>query len=559
MDIGEQPTKKTGSARKVSTRFWAAVGATLFVLLAGSLAASAELEHRLVSPAGSAFAQVQSDGELAFDRQCVGCHGVDGQGGIAPDLRLWDGSLEETTTVIAQGVSGMPAFSATLTAEQIESLASYLDELVGASVYVRECAGCHGAAGEGGTGPSLKVSTLGEAERREVIAGGAGSMPGFGSDLTEEEIEALVWRMQGYSSVGSTLYATQCAPCHGALGEGFTGPPLVDLSTNPTEAEVIVTSGFGGMPAFGTSLEPGDIEAIVRFALSLESSTTTTAAATTTTTEPVSGIDLYAGFCASCHGVDAEGGIAPSVVGLDISDEELHDLIASGQGSMPGFAELLDDAQADALVGFILDLATPSGVEATEAGADLYAQQCAACHGADGRGGLGPSLRTILLTGRELRAAIREGNATMPAFGHTLDDAAIDLAAEFVEWLKQADVVGVPLRGGSVIYRQDCSACHGERGEGGIGPELSDTDLSVNEIVAQVYGGHAEGMPAFAGALDGRQVRDVAHFIKTFVSGDVEDGGIGFGWWMLIGAGVVAFAAVGWLVMGRVRRRTETS
>ena len=188
MDIGEQPTKRTGSERKVSTRVWAAVGATLFVLLVGSLAASAELEHSLVSPAGSTLAQVQSEGGLAFDRQCAGCHGVDGQGGVAPDLRLWDGSLEETTAVITQGASGMPAFSATLTAEQIESIASHLDELVGASVYVRECAGCHGAAGEGGTGPSLKVSTLGEAERREVIAGGAGSMPGFGSDLTEEEI-----------------------------------------------------------------------------------------------------------------------------------------------------------------------------------------------------------------------------------------------------------------------------------------------------------------------------------------------------------------------------------
>lgn len=556
MDTADHPTNPQWAGGRGLRSVLGLVAVVLLMLLVGSLSAGAELQQR--PHAEAMVGQVQSDGVLAFDRQCAGCHGVDGQGGIAPDLRLWTGSIEETESVIAEGAPGMPAFAPTLTGTQIEALAAHLDRLVGVSVYARECAGCHGAGGDGGIGPSLKVTALGDVERRAVITDGAGSMPGFESELSDAEIEALVWRTGGYASVGATLFATQCAPCHGAAGEGITGPPLLGLSASSAEVGAIVTSGFGGMPAFGSSLNPGDIEAIVQFALSLEAAPTTTVPATTTTTQALSAIDIYSSFCASCHGVDAEGGIGPTLVGLTITDDELRDTITSGQGSMPPFSGALDDAQVDLLIGFVQSLATPSGAVATEAGADLYATQCAACHGVDGRGGLGPSLRTTLLTGAELRAAISNGNATMPAFGQTLGPAEIDLAVGFVEWLKQVDVPVVPLRGGSVIYRQDCSACHGEQGEGGIGPSLQATPLTVNDIISQVYGGHSEGMPAFAGALDGQQVRDVAHFIKTFELTRPADGGWGIWWWAVIGTGLLGAGALAWFLF-RIRRRNAAA
>ena len=532
----------------------AAAAAFAIIVLALSLSAAAAGGFS-VSGSDRDFAlQVQSEGRVAFERQCAGCHGANGQGAIGPDLRRWTGSVEETATVIARGAATMPAFSATLTTEQIEALARYLDELVGTSVYARACAACHGANGEGGIGPSLKVSELADADRRSVIENGAGQMRGFADDLTETDIDALVWRTAGYRSVGPAIYATQCAPCHGVGGQGLTGPSLIGSSVSPQEAVTIVGSGFGGMPAFGAKLDPGDVEAIVAFALGLDSIPATTAP-TTTTTQFVSAIDIYAGSCASCHGVDAEGAIGPPLVGLSISGEELAETVVEGKGSMPDFSGVLGSEEVAALVEFLQTLAEPSSTEATEAGAGVYAEQCAACHGADGRGALGPSLRTTLLSGDELRGAIARGNATMPAFARTLSSSDLELAAEFIEWLKQAGGSVVPLRGGSVIYRQDCSACHGDRGEGGLGPELRNTALRVNEIIARVYGGHAAGMPAFAGALDGRQVRDVADFIKTFERSAETDSGFGtVQVALLVAAGIVALAAAS-LTIVRVRRR----
>jgi mono/diheme cytochrome c family protein len=524
------------------------------IVLAVSLSAAAEGSFSVSGGDRALALQVQSEGRVAFDRQCAGCHGGNGQGAIGPDLRHWTGSVEETATVIAQGAERMPAFSATMTTEQIEALARYLDELVGTSVYARACAACHGAIGEGGIGPSLKVSELADGDRRSVIENGAGQMRGFADDLTETEIGALVWRTAGYRSVGPAIYATQCAPCHGVGGQGLTGPSLIGSSVSPQEAVTIVSSGSAGMPAFGAKLDPGDVEAIVAFALGLDSVTAPTAP-TTTTARFVSAIDIYAGSCASCHGLDAEGGIGPPLVGLSISDEELDGTIVEGRGSMPSFSGVLGSQEVAALVEFLQTLAEPSSTEATEAGAGVYAEQCAACHGADGRGGLGPSLRTTLLSGDDLRGAIARGNATMPAFARTLSSSDLELAAEFVGWLKQAGGPVVPLRGGSVIYRQDCSACHGDRGEGGIGPVLQSTALTINEIIARVYGGHAAGMPAFAGALDGRQVRDVAHFIKTFERSAETDSGLGtVQIALLVGAGIVALAAAS-LTIVRVRRR----
>ncbi|RNI25971.1 c-type cytochrome [Rufibacter latericius] len=61
------------------------------------------------------------------------------------------------------------------------------------AIYTALCANCHGEDGQKGTGGAvnLQKSTLGVDGCREVIANGRGLMPGFGSQLSEQEIEAL--------------------------------------------------------------------------------------------------------------------------------------------------------------------------------------------------------------------------------------------------------------------------------------------------------------------------------------------------------------------------------
>lgn len=86
--------------------------------------------------------------------------------------------------------------------------------VLGAEVYRSAgCAGCHGAAGQGGVGPKLSegeslLSFPDEQEQVDWVKGGsqpkigqvynargrvaAGGMPGFGGQLSDEEIEAVV-------------------------------------------------------------------------------------------------------------------------------------------------------------------------------------------------------------------------------------------------------------------------------------------------------------------------------------------------------------------------------
>lgn len=549
-----------------------------FLLALAAAAAAAQTTPAPVGLASASSSQV-SDVDVAFARQCAGCHGPEGEGALGPDLRTWTGTIEDTTTLLSQGAGGMPAFSPTLTPEQIGGLAEALDALVGVTAYESNCSACHGTWGEGGIGPSLKTSVgLDDDARRAVIVEGIGSMRGFGDTLTDAEVDALVRRLDGYAEVGPSIFAHQCAACHGDQGQGLTGPALAGSTIALEEAEAIVTSGFGGMPAFGPTLEDGDVAAVVAFVFTLEAApadtTTTTSAPTTTTSTTTSttttipatttteaapaasGTDVYAAHCAVCHGGDAEGGAGPPLVGIDVSAEEVAAAIIGGQGSMPGFSGVLDEAEIDAVVAYLEGLAQPVTPEPDETGAEVYAQHCTACHGEDARGGVGPSLRTTQLTGDALRDAIAQGNATMPAFSRTLDAADFEAVVRYVEGLRGVDDGGGPaLQGGPEIYNQDCSACHGARGEGGIGPRLQGTELTVNEIIARVYGGHTSGMPAFEGALDGRQVRDVAHYIQTFEATDEGQEGLGIGAVLGIAAGGVLLLAAIALGVVRWRRR----
>lgn len=66
------------------------------------------------------------------------------------------------------------------------------------------------------------------------------------------------------SADGATLFADNCAGCHGSTGSGGQGP---DIRNEDDAAEVIaqVSAGGGGMPAFEGSLSATEIEAIAAY------------------------------------------------------------------------------------------------------------------------------------------------------------------------------------------------------------------------------------------------------------------------------------------------------
>ena len=82
---------------------------------------------------------------------------------------------------------------------------------------------------------------------------------------------------------------------------------------------------------------------------------------------------------------------------------------------------------------------------------------------------------------------------------------------------------------GEKVYRRKCSACHGQVGEGGIGPNLTDKywihgDGSVPEVYKVVDAGVLDkGMPAWGTTITKEEVMAVVGHIAKFVGTNPEN------------------------------------
>jgi mono/diheme cytochrome c family protein len=78
-----------------------------------------------------------------------------------------------------------------------------------------------------------------------------------------------------------------------------------------------------------------------------------------------------------------------------------------------------------------VDYAT--GFPEAQVAAELFSDNCAGCHGADGGGGIGPSLQGIedRLSVDDETAVITNGRGSMPPWQGTLTDTQIQLLVRF--------------------------------------------------------------------------------------------------------------------------------
>ncbi len=264
--------------------------------------------------------------------------------------------------------------------------------------------------------------------------------------------------------------------------------------------------------------------------------------------------------------------ITPSLRNVDTlgvaSDDFLRQIIAEGRPktSMPAWKHDggLTDDEIELLVGYIRRWepreADRTAISASRGdaryGAALFRANCAACHGASGEGGqIGISLRAAnflaIVSDDMLTATILKGraNTAMPSWRQFDNRDVSDLLAYIRSWqplqsdrddvlaavgrfsnpsqnndgsaIRPTEDIAAPsAETGLILYRSRCVVCHGENGEGKIGPSLANQSVLPvvsNEFLHDtiVRGRPGTAMPAWR-QLSTRDVADLIALLRSW-------------------------------------------
>lgn len=202
-----------------------------------------------------------------------------------------------------------------LTLAQLQAIAPFLASVTGSTggatatpdgtaLYTTNCAGCHG--------PLATSSKLGATTARiqSAINGNIGGMGSLSNALTFNQIQAITTTLTPPSSVtpptsgtgtggttagtggttaanGTTLYAADCAGCHGTLASSSK------LGTTAARIQSAISGNSGGMGSL-SNLGAANIQAIA-------TALAGTGAGTGTTTTASDGAALFNTYCSRCH------------------------------------------------------------------------------------------------------------------------------------------------------------------------------------------------------------------------------------------------------------------
>ncbi len=105
------------------------------------------------------------------------------------------------------------------------------------------------------------------------------------------------------------------------------------------------------------------------------------------------GARLFANNCSVCHGADAGGNYGfPDLTDNDWlyggTPEKIRETLLHGRaGNMPPWGPVLGEKKISLITDYVLQLSGQEhDADAAAEGASLFAQNCATCHGADGKG-----------------------------------------------------------------------------------------------------------------------------------------------------------------------------
>ena len=287
------------------------------------------------------------------------------------------------------------------------------------------------------------------------------------------------------ASDGAAIFATKCAACHQATGLGSGPyPPLAgnaDVTAANTSAIIatvlngrsgpIQVNGktfSGAMPAWKDQLTNDDVAAVLTY---VRSAWTNKAAIVTAdqvalarNPQALTGGQIFAAKCATCHQVNGQGTSAypPLNANADVVAADPKNMIAtivngrSGalvvngttyNGKMPTWKGQLSNADIAAVATFVRSAWTNKAAGVTEqqvaaagsavasaVGASIFGTKCAACRGASGQGGshgMFPALAGDAVVNnadpKTMLSTIEHGKSMMPSWRGQL--SAGDIAA----------------------------------------------------------------------------------------------------------------------------------
>jgi mono/diheme cytochrome c family protein len=342
---------KTYRIKPRTIEFLVGILATLLIVV--GVALYAWNEPARIQDAQAMQLATDLDGALTlYSQNCAVCHGAAGEGiGATPALdnpALSNTDAEVLAKIIARGLyeSAMPAWS-------LEDGGPLSDYQIGQLVSL------------------IQYGSWSAAQERVVNLGLAPMIP-FTTEPDPVILESLVSLPEGeILANGITLYAAQCVACHGADGLGTSlAPALNDPDVRRRsleELERIIRLGVSGtlMAGWEKTLENEQISALLELMMRWEE---IPSGAIPSPEQPVLvteeslalGSELYATSCANCHGPEGQGSQrAPSLnvraYLAETPDPALQQIITLGvpQTAMPAWGDRLNEAQIQAIVGFI--------------------------------------------------------------------------------------------------------------------------------------------------------------------------------------------------------------
>ncbi|ORJ63354.1 c-type cytochrome [Geothermobacter hydrogeniphilus] len=392
---------------------------------------------------------------------------------FASDLNLMKGQLQQVVRNYVQ---------------KRQDANSNMPPVDGRTVFTDNCSMCHNI-GNGGTMDLTGKGTKAQAK----ISGGHNNR-----HLTADELTALTGYLDNPGGAtppgngsgnnggnmpadGTTLYANNCAGCHGGLDTSSKA------GRGAAAIQAAIDNNTGGMN-FLSSLTATEVQSIAD-ALAGNSNGSGNGGGNNGGSMPADGTTLYGANCAGCHG-DLANTVKPGRTSTQI--QAAIDSNTGGMGYLSNLTMQEVQAIADALPA-----APPVDPTLPPDGIALYNNECAGCHG---------NLANTSKPGRtaaDIQGAIDTNRGGMGYLGN-LTTAEIQAIADALP-APPAPTPG-PVDG-AALYGSNCAGCHGNLANTGK-PGRTATDIQ------NAIDGNTGGM-GFLATLSATEVQAIADALPT--------------------------------------------